>query len=228
MVTSPAALFNPGGALVGMLATYTCSVFRLNKLGTPIEPVADIVPGVTPFRATLDAITVEEFLRSYSVTRHAIQNLTDVTVHRKRELQVLNVSGIISAAPAPSVTGLPLHAPTGGFRLDLLRKSMFERIADRGEPVMVITPRHSLARAWLVAMRTPWQVTDGRSTRIQLSFIEARLAQPSLVAAIKDLDSLEPGNTTTTSAGEQAGTDVNTSATNNAVDQVAPSIGGPA
>jgi hypothetical protein len=217
--------FVPGTAMIGMLASYTCSIFRLDPTGSvPIEPLADVIPGVTPFRATLDAITTDELMKTYTITRHAIQALVDVTTHRKRDLQRLSVSGVISAAPPFSLVNAPAP-PTFGFRLDLLRLSMLQRIADRHEPVMVITPRHSLALAWIVSLRSPWTPAAGRSTPIALQFLECRIASPSLTAAIKDLDQLEPGNTSATSGGEQAGTEVNADSTPGETSQLAPTVG---
>jgi len=208
-----------------MLGTYTASFFRLDPTGSvPVEPIADVLPGVTPFRVTLDAITNEELARTWRVTQHAIQDLVDVTPHRQRNLEQLSITGVLSSAPMPSLLGIP-PGPTLGARFDLLRLSFLIRMAKRGEPIMVVTPRQSLALAWVTSLRTPWSPGDGRSTPVAITCQEARIASPQIVAGVKDLDQLESGNTEASSGGEQAGQQVDAAVTEPPVSQAAPTFG---
>lgn len=222
----PSRFVNPStvGAS-GLLGSFTASFFKLDPTGTiPVEPLADVIPSVTPFRVTLDMIDRDELIRNYSVTRHALQDLVDVTPHRKRNLKLVSITGTLSAAPALSLAGVP-PPPTFGARLDQLRLSFLERIADHPAPIMIVTPRLSLPLGWIVGFRTPWTPADGRSTPVIIQAIEVRVASPELTDAVKDLDSLETGNTTAANGGEQAGKPINSTTTEPDVPQAAPTFG---
>lgn len=202
-----------------LLGARTASFYRLDPTGTvPIEPIMDIVPGVTPFRITLDMIDSDEMVRRYRVTQHPLQDLVDITPHKKRELRRLQIQGTLTASPilpAPELIGVnsreaqiatnALTPSLAGVRLDQIRAEFLVQIADSLPPIMVVTPRGSLPLAWIVEMRTPWTPKDGRSTPVFITCLECRLAGPAQTAAIKDTESLEPGSTTNSSGGEQAG-----------------------
>lgn len=212
-----------GGGMAGMLAIHTASFFRLDPtLSVPIEPIADIVPGTTPYRQTLDMIDRDEMNRTWRVTQRPIQNAVNVTPHRQRQLKVFSISGVITNAPMPLT---PAQPPRPFVRTDQLRLSFLERIAETEEPIMVCTPRGSLPLAWITVLRTPWQPSDGRSTPVQIVVQECRIARPFTTGATKDLDSLEAGNTTAESMGEQTGTTVEGTVTEAPVTQAAPTFG---
>jgi len=222
-----------------LLGASTASFYRLDPTGTvPIEPIMDIVPGVSPLRITFDMIDSDEMIRRYRVTQHPLQDLVDITPHKKRELRRLQIQGTLTASPilpAPELVGVESRdaqiatnalAPSlAGVRLDRIRKDFLVQIADSLPPIMVVTPRESMALAWIVEMRTPWTPKDGRSTPVFITCLECRLAGPAQTAAIKDTESLEPGSTTSSSGGEQAGEQVGS--TNTAAEPgLAPVVGG--
>lgn len=189
----------------GQLGIVTCSVFRLDPTGTvPVEPVVDIVPGVTPFRVTIDVITQEQKTSNYRVTRNTLQDMTDTTPNNHRELEVINVSGVLSSMGPLTVAGGPPPA-TFGFRLDLQRINNLERLAAERRPVMVVTPRVSLASAFITSISRPWTPANGESTPVTITFMETRvLGVGQAIAALADTDSLAAGNTASTGGGTQA------------------------
>jgi len=211
--------------LAGILGLSTASFYKLDPTGTvPIEPLADIIPGVTPFRVTMSMIDNENYVQSYRVTQNTMQDFTDTTPNVHRELIMLTINGTLSSAPPMSLTGLP-PPPTFGFRIDLLQMANLERMADERKPIMVITPRVSLATCFIQSIQRPWAPTNGESVPVIVSVLEARIASPFNVAALPDTSSLAAGNTQTTGGGEQSTTPSQTTASAPPVNQVAPDIG---
>ena len=203
----------PGGGWGGALGAETCSIYALNAAGTTaLEPVADIVPGVSPLRITLDAIDNESYNVSYRVTRNTLQDLTDTTSNVYPELIMLTVTGVFGAA-GPMGVGVGT-LPSSGLRrlarLDLLRFKNLARLASLRQPVMVVTPRCSLAKCFIVSFPYSWSPSDGDSLPITLSFLEARIAESSSIAAFADVDSMACGSNFKTGGGTggSVGTDV--------------------
>lgn len=212
--------------LAGLLGLTTASFFKLDPSNTvPVEPVADIVPGITPFRVTLSMIESENHTQSYRVTTNTLQDFTDTTPNVHRELIQLSITGFFSSAPPMSLTGLP-PPPTFGFRIDLLQMANLERIADARKPIMVVTPRVSLAKCFIQSISRPWAPTDGQSTPVVINVIEARIASPFNVDVLPDTAGLAAGNSQTTGGGEQSVTPVTTpNPSPPATAQTAPGIG---
>jgi hypothetical protein len=195
---------NPTGGLAGALGSQTCSIYALDPSGTTaMEPVADIVPGVSPLRITIDTIDSENYQVNYRVTQHTLQDLTDTTSHVYRELIKLTVVGVFGAA-GPMGIGSGI-APSSGLarlaRLDLLRYRNLKNLADQRRPVMVVTPRCSLARCFITGIPSNWTPSDGDSLPITLSFTEARVMRSESIAAFQDVDSLATGNNASTGGG---------------------------
>lgn len=189
---------NPQGGLSGILGSQTCSIYALDPTGTTaLEPVADLVPGVTPLRITIDTIDSENYQVNYRVTQHTLQDLTDTTSHVYRELIKLTVTGVFGAA-GPMVPGTGLVRVA---RFDLLRYRNLKNLADQRRPVMVVTPRVSLARCFITSIPSNWTPADGDSLPISLSFTEARVMRSESIAAFQDVDSLATGNNASTGGG---------------------------
>jgi len=215
----------PNSPVWGLLGWQTASFYALDPATStvPIEPLADIIPTVTPFRVAMSAIDNENYVQNYRVTRNALQDFTDVTPNVHKNLTELTITGVFSSAPNMSLLGVPITPPTFGFRLDLLQMANLERMADKRRPVMVITPRVCLARAFIASVTRPWTPADGENLPVVVQVIEARIASPFYTDALPDTDSLAPGNSQTTGGGEQSVTPVETpSATSPSVGQVPP------
>jgi len=192
-----------GSPLAGWLGTETASLFALDPTGTtPVEPVADIVPGITPFRITLDVVDSETLSRRYRVTRNALQDFADATSNCYAELVQVTIQGTLSGVgPLSPAVG---QAPLFGARLDLARMSNLEQLADRRRPILLISPRISIAKAFITALDRIWTPAHGESTGVAITFLEARIVSPLAVAAIPDVDSLEPGNNAAIGGGDGA------------------------
>jgi hypothetical protein len=195
---------NPTSGLAGALGAQTCTIYALDPSGTTaVEQVADIVPGVTAWRITLDTIDSENYQVNYRVTQHTLQDLTDTTSNVYRELIKLTVVGVFGAAgPMGVASGL---LPSTGLarlaRLDLLRYRNLKNLADRRRPVMVVTPRVSLAKCFITGIPSNWTPSDGDSMPITVSFTEARIMRSESIAAYQDIDSLATGNNSSTGGG---------------------------
>lgn len=192
------------GGWQGAVGIGTCTIYVLDANGTtPLEPVADIVPGVGPLRVTLDAITADSFKQTWRITRNTLQDLTDTTSNVYRELRMLSVSGIFGAA-GPMGVGIP-GAPSSGLarlaRFDLQRFNQLSAIADARRPVMVVTPRYSLPRAFIAEMPSQWSPEDGDSLPITMTFVEARVLTSAITQAFADVDSMATGNNKASGGG---------------------------
>ena len=197
-------------ALGGALVVNSGAVFLLDRLGNvPIEPLPSIVPGVTPSRSTWDVVQSENYARNYRVTTNAIQSANDTTTHVVPELRTLTIDGLITNDLSLQFgTGVPI---VPGTRLDVFRAYQFEELAKKRALVMVVTPRVTLHRAFITGIQRPWSPADGESTRIAISFIEARLVSPLAGAdVLPDDPAFENGNLRDTGGGGQAGQNVGT------------------
>lgn len=204
MPTNLASVYG-GSPAGGVLGIQTCSIFRLDPTGTvPIEPVIDIVPGISPFRVTLDAIDQETYRQSYRVTRNTLQDFSDTTSNVYKELAVLTVTGVFAAGGPIAAIGIGTGL-VGLARLDLQRANYLRKIADAREPVMVVTPHHGLARAFIEDLPTSWSPADGRSIPVSITVIEARVLGPGAITAFADADSLATGNNASTGGGQGGG-----------------------
>jgi hypothetical protein len=196
----PGFIKNP---LEGILGAKTASFYRLDPTGTiPIEPVADLRPAFTPNRVTLDMVDAEDLSRSYQVTTNALQDFTSATSNVHRDLIRLTVSGtLISSVDLPFIGSVGF----AGLRADLLKISNLETIADRREPIMVVTPRVSLAKAFIESVSRSWTPDLGENTLVTVSLVEARIVNPlSADAAVPDVAGSNTGNNAVVGAGAQS------------------------
>lgn len=200
-------------ALAGLKMVQTCSIYRLSRatgFQVPIEPLIDLIPGITPNRVTMDLIDSEDISLNYTVTENALQDFSNATTNVHRELQRFSISGVMaSTLQIPLAVPVPLVPVTVGaafVRFDLLRIANLQAIADRKEPVMVVTPRFSLAKCFIENISRPWSPELGVNTEVTISCIEARILSPGQSAAIPDYAAQLPGNGQATGGGNQAGT----------------------
>lgn len=221
-----------GGAppFAGIIALNTASFYRLDPTGrVPIEPIADIVPSVTPFRVALDIVDQETHEEVYEVTRNVLQDFTDTTPNVHRAPVRLTVTGTLTAT-GPLLPGGLGQLPTFGFRFDLLRMAQLESMAQQRRPIMVVTPRVSLATAFVARLARPWSPSDGESTVVTVDLVEARIVGPANAEAVLDTDAMAAGDVQATSGGATGGTATDPSvAQEPPVEQVPPvydSVGG--
>jgi len=223
--------------LGGNLGARKCSVFRLDPTGTvPLEPLADMVPSVTPLRVVLDVVDGEQETHEYTVTEHAVVGFGDITSHVHRRLRTLNVTGRLVSSlplvpnpvpppPAPLGVGVTLPFSAGSFiRLDLRRFNQLVAIGEAKQPVMVVTPLGSMARAIITSLSRNWGPPDGESLNVAIAFKEARIVSPLTAAALPDTGESLSGNNVASGGGEQATTPMDATSVPSGVDGVPPDI----
>lgn len=188
----------------GSLGRTTCSIYALDARGTPIERVADVVPGVSPMRATIDTIDGEQLAQTWLVTRHTLQDMSEATSNVRAELRMLTITGVLAAA-GPMVIG---SGATRFARLDAVRFANLTAMANQRRPVMVVTPRHSLAKAFITSLPGSWAPTDGDSQPVTITFLEARVVSSATIAAFVDVDASPVGNNRSSGGGAGGTTSV--------------------
>lgn len=207
------ALFEVG-PLGGVLGASTCSIFKLDPLtwSIPLEPLLDLVPGgiLTPLRVTLDMVDDERIIHEYAVTQNSLQDAGDAASNVHKKLDKLTVQGTLSTqiSLTTPISDLdlfvPIPNPGGIFRFDLIKIQNLKLIADAREPVMVVTPRYSLARALIERIDRPWKPSNGESSEVSISFQEMRIVTASIGAALsQDFKAQAPGNNVAVGGGEQ-------------------------
>lgn len=201
--------------LGGNLGATTASFFKLDPTGTAaLEPLIDLIPGITPLRITFDMVDNESATFDFDVTEHAIQDFLDVTSNIHKKLRQITISGTLGATPPL----LPVPAPPipgSTARLDLLRVKNLVALADQKQMIMFVTPRVSMAKGILVNVQQQWSPPDAESTRVGVTIREARLVSPltgDLVAP--DYPSQTPGNNATSGGGQSSTTPATGSAQN--------------
>ncbi len=204
---------NPLG---GLLGARTASFFRLDPTGTvPIEPIADLVPAFSPNRVVLDMIDTEDVNIDFAVTTNALQDFRDATSNVHKNLETMTLAGTlvssIDLALIGSVGTGGIPGIGGGLRADLLRLQNLEDIANRREPIMVVTPRRSFAKAFLQNITPSWNPDLGDNMLVTVNIVESRIVNPlSADTTVPDVAGSSVGNNDITGNGSQAPTPVQT------------------
>lgn len=223
----------PKNPLGGNLGLRTGSFFRLDPTGTtPVEPLIDLIPALTGRRITLDIIQSEDYEISFLITKNALQDLTSAQSNDHQELKRITVSGIaissidLGIVGSVGVAGVPGFG--GGLRADLIKADNLIRLAERREPIMYVSPRIDMAKAFIENITQSWTPTLGDNTVLTISLVEARIVNPLIgVSTDPDLAASATGNNAPANAGAQGGTPVETqSVTNSSNIAVGPIVGG--
>jgi len=220
--------------LGGLLGTRTVSFYRLDPTGTvPIEPLGDLVPPLGSDRVTFDMIDSEDGEQSYSVTLNPLQDFTSATSNIHREPKRRTFSGTLIGGVDVALVGAfgLAGAPGlgGGMRNDLRKLEVLEAMAERREPVMVVSPRKSFAKAWIEMIGDSWTPELGPNSMVSVSIVEARIVSPLAAGAVvPDVAASLTGNNRKASVGSQSTTSVETSQLQTSTTPgVAPSLGVP-
>lgn len=220
---------NPLG---GNLGARTGSFYKLDPTGSvPIEPLLDLVPALNPARVTIDAIESEDKDSTYLITTNALQDFTDAQSNNHKDLERITVSGIfissidLGLVGSIGVAGIPGFG--GGLRADLLKIDNLERMAAAREPIMYVSPRIDMAKAFIESVNRSWDPELGDNTIVTVTLVEARIVNPliGVEAAVPDVASMATGNNAVAAAGAQGGAPVGTQSVQNSVTfGVAPSV----
>lgn len=195
--------------LGGILGARTMAFYRLDSTGTqPIEPLGDLIPALTSDRVTLDMVDSEDVERSYNVTMNALQDFTSATSNVHKNPERITVSGTLVSSIDLALAGSVGFA---GLRADLIRVANLEELADARQPIMVVSPRVSMARAFIESISRSWNPDQGENTLITVALVEARIVSPLTAnEVIADVAASATGNNATTQAGSQAAPTVQT------------------
>lgn len=201
--------------LGGLLGARTASFYRLDAAGLmPVEPIADLVPAFSPRRVVLDMVDSEDVELSFEVTTNALQDFRDATSNVHKSLDRMTISGTlvssIDLALIGSVGTGGIPGIGGGLRADLLRLENLEAMANRREPVMVVTPRRSFARAIIESVSPSWTPDTGDNMLVTISIVEARIVSPLTGTIVPDVAGSTTGNNAVASVGAQAPAPVTT------------------
>ena len=195
----------------GLVGIQGLSIYRLIPplYQVPIEPVLDLVPGITPFRITADVIQASSMSRAFRVTRKRLQDFSDVTTHVQEELKTLQADVLLNAGglnlSLPGIPNFPNTALVRLARLDLMRFAYLDQMAARREPVLAITPQFSIT-GFIEALTPQWGNIDGWSLRVGISIVESRIVGPSLASSVPDVDALSTGGNGSAQSGTSSGT----------------------
>lgn len=210
-------------ALAGIKMVQTCSIYKLLPplFNIPIEPIIDLVPGITPLRVTFDLIDSEDISLNYTVTEHTLQDFSNATSNVHRDLQRFTISGIMTSSlqiPTP----VPVPATAGGsVRFDLVRIANLEAIAETKQPVMVVTPRFAL-RCFIENISRPWSPDVGENTEVSITCVEARILSPASDLADPAFADQVPGNNEAGGGGNESGAPSNSTAQPSSTQGAAP------
>lgn len=202
--------FRPS-ALGGNLGVRNCTIYKLNATGS--TAIATLIELANPFsqnKVGLDLVESETRTASYSTTDNALQDFTSATSNVHKELETMDVTGLlISSIDIPFIGSLGTPGIPGGFggslRADLLKIENLRGIAAEKKPVMVVTPRKSFARAFITSISDSWTTDDGENTVVSISFKEARIVSPLQAGStVPDVASLSNGNVSAQGLGGQA------------------------
>lgn len=200
----------------GSTGTRTTTIFKLSANGvTAVSALLDVGLALDDDRAAFDVVSSESFSANYDVTVNPLQDLSNAQSNIHAAPKQITVSGLlINSLDLPMVGSIGLPAIPGfsgapGVRLDLARLKTLQAIADSREPVMVVTPRHSLAKASILSLESSWEPGDGESIRVSITLQEFRVVTPkSAVGALADVANSATGNNRVTDVGAQSSTTV--------------------
>jgi hypothetical protein len=154
-------------------------------------------------------IDQEDFDLSFLVTENALQDFSSAQSNIHQNLDRMTVSGtLISSINLPllgsvGTAGIPGFG--GGQRLDLTKYENLKELARRRRPIMVVTPRESMPKAFIGRISKSWNPATGDNTIITVDLVEARIVNPLLSSsAIPDVANSATGNNATTQAGTQS------------------------
>lgn len=202
-------------AFEGLVGVSTASIYRLNRAGQPIGLVIDINPLPSEDSVQLDMIDAESSPDEYDVTENPLQDFTSATSNVHVRPKRMSITGTISSDVNLGLLGSVgignLPGQISPLRKDLQALEALRVMGDRGEPVMVVTPRRTLPAAFFQLIDDPWAPDIGENTIVTLNFVEARIVDPLAPGSvIQDVAASNTGNNAVNSAGGQSGTSVAT------------------
>lgn len=166
----------------------TIVIYRITPAGVPIEPIADLAPGLTGNRITFDLIENESFTQSYTVTTDPLQDFTFATSNIHKNPRIMSVTGYLTPELqinagldfGPSLSASP--PSVGQPAWNDVRLKNLQRLADQRMPVGIYTPRQAFPVCAITSIDAPWDPSLGKNTRITINFMEMTILSPQFLA----------------------------------------------
>jgi hypothetical protein len=204
---------NPLGGILGIRSA---SFFKLDPTGTvPTAGLGELINPLNPNKVAFDVTDSEDYERGYAVTTNPLQDFTSATSNVHKSLERITVSGTLVSSidlaliGSVGVGGIPGFG--GSLRADLLKIANLETIADEREPIMFISPRVSMPKAFIESIARSWSPDLGENTILTVTLVEARIVNPLTAdVAVPDVAGSFTGNNATSPAGTQAAAPVTT------------------
>ena len=202
-------------AFEGLVGSSTASFFRLNQFGNPIRLITDIDPIPTADRVTLDMIDSESSPDEYDVTENPLQDFSSATSNVHQNLKRMEIVGTLVSSINLGLIGSVgignLPGQASPLRKDLQVLNNLRALAERREPIMVVTPRNSMPLAFITRIDDNWTPDLGENTIVSISLKEARIVDPLTANSIlQDVANSFTGNNARNPAGGQSGTAIAT------------------
>jgi hypothetical protein len=204
-------------AFEGMLGITTATFYRLNSIGHPIGLVADINPLPTQDRTQLDMIDAESSPDVYDTTDNPLQDFSSATSNVHKPPVRMSITGTISSEINLGLLGSfgigNIPGRVSSFRKDLQVLETLRAMGDRKEPIMVVTPRRTLPKAFITLIDPVWTPDLGQNTIVTINVKETRIVDPLAPGSvILDTGAMNTGNNANNPAGGQSGTPIDTQA----------------
>lgn len=222
--------------LSGILGGRSATLYRLDPTGrVPVAKLGEVYGRFNKNKITADMISSENSETRTDASEYPIEDYADAVIGTIRRPQTLSLGLVFSSSlPIPLVGGgggsaLATAAQTiygdDGARPDLIQVASLRAMQQRGEPVALLTPRHSMSRVMIVSVSSSWAPGQGERINVGLQVREARILDgASLADEGPDVGSLEAGNFGQSSAGFQGST-TSTATASNGGTLAAPVVG---
>lgn len=198
--------------LGGILGVRSGSLYRLDPTGTvPLSTVGEFVNPFDPQKFALDVTDSEDWSIPFQVTENPLQDFSSASTNVHKLLESVSVSGTMISS-----LDLGLLASVGfpGLRADLVKFENLRALADKKEPVLFVSPRGSMPKAFIESVTLSWNPELGDNSLVTMSLREARIVSPLTAAAVvPDVEASFTGNNATKPVGTQAAAPVQTQET---------------
>jgi len=195
-------------ALKGHIGREVGSFYQLDPSGTkPIAPLGELVSPYDPTKISADIIDSEDYSKRFTVTEHALQDFSSASSNVHKELESITLTGTLVSSIDDGI----LFADINTLRSDLRRVANLEALADARMPIMYVSPRVSMSRAFIAGITRSWAPGTGDVTTISVELTEARIVSPLIAAAqVADVAASFTGNNAVNGQGTQTGKPVQT------------------
>ncbi len=184
------------------------SVTVLKRARTPLAfpailtSITDGIPRPDKFK--WDAVFGQSMRDNWNAPTHPVEDGPDITDHIRKDLQVVQISGMVSDTSLSPSAGFGLLGELNNRALEEIRK--LREMADSGETVFLATSMGVLESANIMNIERTRNAPGQAGVGVSVTFREARIVSPLDVPQVEDLDALLFGAQGTVSQGQLAAT----------------------